>query len=141
MGERELREKYGGKLPKAINRAIRAEVPGGNEALDKLTDLAAAAKQSHWHDKAGRPTPEADAYYRHQRTVIAPMDAQVRRTWGVAPDAGATRDANPRPPARRGPGGPKKRAGAGGGAGGAGRNGRGGGGGGANRGARPRRNG
>ena len=27
MGERELREKYGGKLAKAINRAIRAEVP------------------------------------------------------------------------------------------------------------------
>ena len=31
MGEREIRAKYGGHLPKAINRAIRAEVPGGNE--------------------------------------------------------------------------------------------------------------
>ena len=36
MGEKELREKYGGKLLKAINRAIRAEVTGGNEALDRL---------------------------------------------------------------------------------------------------------
>ena len=39
MGERELRAKYGGKLAKAINRAIRAEVKGGNEALDKLTAI------------------------------------------------------------------------------------------------------
>src|SRR5688500_8779611 len=83
MGERELREKYGGKLPKAINRAIRAEIPGGNEALDRLTDLAAAAKHSHWHDKQGRPTPEAEAYYKHQRNVVARMDEQVRKTWGV----------------------------------------------------------
>ena len=97
MGERELREKYGGKLPKAINRAIRAEVPGGNEALDQLTHLAAAAKQSHWHDKAGRPTPEAEAYYKHQRDVIGRMDAQVRRTWNVPADAGrdATRKRSP----------------------------------------------
>jgi hypothetical protein len=100
MGERELREKYGGKLPKAINRAIRAEIPGGNEALDTLTHLAAAAKHSHWHDKQGRSTPEAEAYYKHQRNVVERMAAQVRKTWGVAPDAGA-RDARPRPATRR----------------------------------------
>jgi hypothetical protein len=96
MGERELREKYGGKLPKAINRAIRAEIPGGNEALDRLTDLAAAAKHSHWHDKQGRPTPEAEAYYKHQRNVVARMDEQVRKTWGVPVDA-VGRDARRRP--------------------------------------------
>ena len=96
MGEREIREKYGGKLVKAINRAIRAEIPGGNEALDRLTHLAAAAKHSHWHDKAGRPTPEAEEYYKHQRDVIEKMDAQVRRTWGVPAGAGG-RDARPRP--------------------------------------------
>src|SRR5688572_20844500 len=105
MGERELREKYGGKLPKAINRAIRAEIPGGNEALDRLTHLAAAAKQSHWHDKAGRPTPEAEAYYKHQRTVVARMDEQVRKTWGVPVDAGG-REARPRP--TRSGSGPKR---------------------------------
>lgn len=94
MGERELREKYGGKLPKAINRAIRAEVPGGNEALDTLTHLAAAAKQSHWHDKQGRPTPEAEAYYKHQRDVVGRMEAQVRKTWEV--EAGAPGRERPR---------------------------------------------
>jgi hypothetical protein len=109
MGERELREKYGGKLPKAVNRAIRAEVPGGNEALDRLTDLAAAAKQSHWHDKQGRPTPEAEAYYKHQRDVVERMQAQVCRTWGVAPGAvaaaaaakGGTAGGKKRPAGRR----------------------------------------
>jgi hypothetical protein len=88
MGERELRDKYGGKLVKAINRAIRAEVPGGNEALDKLTQLAAAAKQSRWKDKQGRETPEATAYHKHVRDVIDKMDAQVRKTYGLPPDKG-----------------------------------------------------
>ena len=53
MGEREIREKYGGKLPKAINRAIRAEVIGGNAALDKLTQLAGPP------GTAAGPTPRA----------------------------------------------------------------------------------
>jgi hypothetical protein len=85
MGERELREKYGGKLIKAINRAIRAEIPGGNEALDKLTQLAAAARQSHWTDKAGKDTAEAVSYQKHMK-VIEQMDAQVRKTYGLPPD-------------------------------------------------------
>ncbi len=98
MGERELREKYGGKLAKAINRAIRAEIPGGNEALDRLTNLAGAARHSHWEDKVGQPTPEAAAYFKHQREVVDRMEAQVRQTWGIAP---ARRVGN-RPPPRKG---------------------------------------
>ena len=90
MGDRELREKYGGKLPKAINRAIRAEVPGGNEALEKLTQLAGAARQSRWKDHAGRETPEAEAYFKHKREVVDRMDAEVRRKWGVPPDEGGS---------------------------------------------------
>jgi hypothetical protein len=98
MGERELREKYGGKLAKAINRAIRAEVPGGNEALDRLTNLAGAARHSHWEDKVGQPTPEAAAYFKHQRDVVDRMEAQVRQTWGIPP----ARPAGKRPPPRQG---------------------------------------
>lgn len=96
MGERELREKYGGKLPKAINRAIRAEIPGGNDALDTLTHLAAAAKHSHWHDKQGRLTPEAEAYYKHQQNVVERMAQQVRKTWNVPAGAGDDRRARDR---------------------------------------------
>jgi hypothetical protein len=84
MGERELRAKYGGKLAKAINRAIRAEVKGGNEALDTLTQLAGPARHSHWKDPSGQDTAEATAYYRHQK-VVARMEAEVRNRWGVAP--------------------------------------------------------
>ena len=86
MGERELREKYGGKLAKAINRAIRAETPGGNEALDKLTQLAGAARQSRWKDHSGKDTPEAVAYFKHKRDVVDRLDAQVRKRWGIPPD-------------------------------------------------------
>ena len=86
MGEREIREKYGGKLAKAINRAIRAEIPGGNEALDKLTQLAGAARHSEWKDRAGNDTPEAVVYFRHKRDVVDRMTAQVRKKWGVPPD-------------------------------------------------------
>jgi len=91
MSEQTLRAKYGGKLAKAINRAIRAELPGGNEALDRLTHLAGAARQSHWKDRAGKHTEEAAAYYRHKRDVIDAMDAQIRRKWGISPTA-KTRD-------------------------------------------------
>ena len=92
MGEREIRAKYGGKLAKAINRAIRAEVAGGNEALDKLTELAGAALHSGWKDRSGRETPEAAAYFKHKREVVDRMAAEVRQRWGVPPDA----DTNPK---------------------------------------------
>ena len=121
MGEREIREKYGGKLPKAINRAIRAEVPGGNEALDKLTQLAGAARHSRWTDHAGRETPEAAAYFKHKREVVDRMDAEVRRRWAVGPDGeGPPRRGHRGHPAkgrahtaRKGPGEKGARAGAG----------------------------
>jgi hypothetical protein len=93
MDDKKIRAKYGGKLAKAINRAIRAEIPGGNEALDTLTQLAGAARHSLWVDRDGNDTPEAAAYYRHKRTVIDRMDAQVRKNWGVPPDMG--KDAPP----------------------------------------------
>ena len=86
MGERELREKYGGKLAKAINRAIRAEIPGGNEALDKLTHLSAPILQSGWTDRSGNPTPEAAAYFKHKQDVVDKMESRIRKAWGIAAD-------------------------------------------------------
>ena len=96
MGERELREKYGGKLAKAINRAIRAEIPGGNEALDKLTDLAAPILQSGWKDRSGNPTPEAAAYFKHKRNVVDKLEAQVRKKWGIPMEDKPQRKRRPR---------------------------------------------
>jgi hypothetical protein len=99
MGERELREKYGGKLAKAINRAIRAEVPGGNEALDRLMALSGPAMHSRWTDRRGVETPEAAAYYRHKRSVVDPMEAAVRKAWGLPPAGDEKRPV--RPPRQR----------------------------------------
>ena len=86
-----IREKYGGKLPKAINRAIRAEIPGGNQALDKMTELA-GARTSGWFDHQGQKTPEAKAYYKHKREVVGKMDAMVRKRWGIPLDMGKDDD-------------------------------------------------
>lgn len=83
MGERELREKYGGKLAKAINRAIRAEIEGGNEALDTLTKLAGPAMQSGWKAPNGDPTPEAVLYARHKRNVVDKLESIIRRKWEI----------------------------------------------------------
>jgi hypothetical protein len=99
MSERDLRAKYGGKLPKAINRAIRAELPGGNEALDKLTHLAAPILQAGWKDHAGNPTPEAAAYFKHQRKVVEPMEAEIRKRWGLPMvEISAKKSSRPRAP-------------------------------------------
>ena len=111
MGERELREKYGGKLAKAINRAIRAEVAGGGAALDRLTHLAGPALHSGWQDPKGKPTAEAAAYFKHQREVVEPMEAEVRSRWGVPAAAAAAATgkraaSRPRAPKRK----PGKRA-------------------------------
>ncbi len=83
MGERELREKYGGKLAKAINRAIRAEITGGGAALDRLTELAGPAMHSGWKERNGNPTEEAAAYFKHKRQVVEKMEALVREKWGI----------------------------------------------------------
>ena len=108
MGEREIRAKYGGKLAKAINRAIRAEVPGGNEALDKLTQLAGPARQSGWKGKNGQDTPEAEAYFRHQKDVLAPIEAQVRKRWGIPPEKASRGPAPRKAQSRKGPSAPRK---------------------------------
>ncbi len=83
MPEKELRAKYGGKLPKAINRAIRAEIPAGNTALDTLTNLAGPAMQSGWTTPNGSPTPEAVAYFKHKRGVVDKLEMQIRKKYGI----------------------------------------------------------
>jgi hypothetical protein len=101
-GERKLREKYGGKLAKAINRAIRAEIPGGNAALDTLTDLAGPARHSGWKDRDGNPTPEAAAYFKHQRLVVDKMEDAIRSKWGIPTAQKQSMPASKQKPNRRG---------------------------------------
>src|SRR3954468_24069007 len=107
MGERELRAKYGGKLPKAIHRAIRAEIMGGNEALDTLTALAGPAMQSGWKERNGNPTEPAVAYFKHKRTVVDKMEAEIRRKWGIPLED--SRSTKPKRPRKRAAGDPADR--------------------------------
>ena len=83
MSEKAIREKYGGKLAKAINRAIRAEITGGNAALDQLTQLAGPALHSGWYEKSGKPTPEAAKYFKHKHDVVDKMEAKIRSAWKI----------------------------------------------------------
>ena len=54
MGNKELVGRYGGKGRNAINRAIRAELAGGGEALDALSLSLAMADRLGWVDDAGQ---------------------------------------------------------------------------------------
>lgn len=76
-----LRSKYGGRVHEAINRAIRAECPGGNEAIDALTLLHQMCGRLGWSDGRGK-TPLAVAYERVLAIVNA-MDDEIRRRYGL----------------------------------------------------------
>jgi hypothetical protein len=102
MGERELREKYGGKLPKAINRAIRAELPGGNEALDTLARLSGPAASSGWTHQDGKPTDEAAAFNKQQQKVDQ-LAAAIRERYGIPLDAPDPATKSKRSPRKRHP--------------------------------------
>ena len=70
---------------RADKQLAKARARDSLQALDKLTELAGPARHSHWKDPSGQDTPEAAAYYRHQK-VIARMEAEVRKRWGVPPE-------------------------------------------------------
>ena len=104
MGELELREKYGGKLAKAINRASCAEIPGGNDALDKLTHLAdasskAAGKSRRQSDSRGRGVFQTSTQCRRKN------GPQIREKWQIPPEE--KQQAKTPPPPQSKPGGPQ----------------------------------
>lgn len=77
-----LRTKYGGRLDEAINRAIRAECPGGNEALDTMTLIKQMLDRHGWTGPDGKPTPLSMAF-RRVREIVEAMDEAVCHTYGV----------------------------------------------------------
>jgi hypothetical protein len=85
MSEKAIREKYGGKLDKAINRAIRAELPEGNEALDKLAKLSGPAAHASKGARGGEPIPEVKAFEKQKR-VVAQLEAKIRKKYGLPPE-------------------------------------------------------
>lgn len=83
MPTRELREHYGkSNQPAAINAAIRAECPGGNEALEALTLLKQIADRHGWQGENGTASVPAMAYGRVLE-IVAAMERAVRARWGL----------------------------------------------------------
>jgi hypothetical protein len=96
MSEKGIRAKYGGKLAKAINRAIREEIIGGDAALDQLTQLAGPALHSGWYESSGKPTPEATKYFKHKHEVVDKMEAKIRTKWHIPAPSRKTERRSPK---------------------------------------------
>jgi len=58
-------------------------VPGGNVALDRLTDLAGPAMHSGWKERNGKPTEAAAAYFKHNARSSKRWKPFVRQKWGI----------------------------------------------------------
>ncbi len=82
---RDLREKYGkSNLRQAVNAAIRAELPGGNDVLDLLELTHHAADRLGWEDADGQPSLLRVIHERLARAANA-MEQEIRRRYGMPP--------------------------------------------------------
>lgn len=91
-----LRSTYGGRTDEAINRAIRAECPGGRETLDAVNDWHKICTRLGWGDRADHGTgaePLHVTAYRHLLSILDAMEARVRDTYGLPPKPGPDPDA------------------------------------------------
>lgn len=81
-----LREKYGknAKRREAINRAIRAECPGGDDALDRLEDWHKICYRRGWDDIGGEEPLQVTAY-RHLLDIVDSMEDWVRTEYDLPP--------------------------------------------------------
>lgn len=86
MPTKDLRARYGqnGGTQGMINRAIRAECPGGGEALDLLTLLLQIGDRVGWADADSKPTVAHVAYMR-VCWIVDKMEAAVRATYDMPP--------------------------------------------------------
>lgn len=82
MPVEELKSKYGGKTKEAVNRAIRAECAGGDEAIDAMSLAKQICDRHGWADPDGTPSVHAVLYERLMWVVDA-MEDDVRERWGL----------------------------------------------------------
>lgn len=83
-----IKLKYGRNLKthEAINRAIRAELPGGSELLDRVRDWHKICQRLGWDatDASGGEALHLTAY-RHLIEIADVMEAEIRRRYALPP--------------------------------------------------------
>ena len=83
MTQKDLRDAHGeGKLRQVLNRAIRAEIPGGPETLDALELAHKILRRTGETEASGQPTIAKVAYDRLCGIADA-MESEIRRRYGL----------------------------------------------------------
>jgi hypothetical protein len=87
MGTRELKARYGtnGGTAAALNRAIRAEIPGGAETLDALELAHQIVSRTGELESDGRTPTIAQVFHDRLSAIANAMDAEVRRRYTMPP--------------------------------------------------------
>lgn len=84
MPIKDLRDKYGDtKGPKLVNRAIRAEVIGGNECLDGLEQAHFLARKLRARNYRG--ADEAESVIATLNKIRDYMADEIERRYGMGP--------------------------------------------------------
>lgn len=84
MSYRALKARYKGKTREAINKAIRAECPGGDEALDGLNDWHKVCEHRGWQGADGRGEESLQVTaYRHLLEIVDAMEDSVRARYSL----------------------------------------------------------
>ena len=78
MGYNNIKRKYGGSNKSAVNRAIRAELTGGNEALEALTAANRLCIHRGIRDPETSPAGEA-VMYRAVFDIVQTMENEIWR--------------------------------------------------------------
>lgn len=85
---KDLRARYhASNSLQAINRAIRAECPGGAETLDALELLHQIVRRVGETEPDGRAPTVAKVAYDRLTAIAVAMECDVRRRWGMPPRA------------------------------------------------------
>lgn len=86
MPFRELRERYHGTSSRStINRAIRAECPGGAVALNALEAWHGTCKRLGWGDKHSDSLPVHVRAYRDILEIVDAMEDRIREIYSIPP--------------------------------------------------------
>lgn len=87
MPTRELCAKYGqnGGQRAAVNKAIRAELAGGNEVLDSLELFHKIVLRVGEHERDCKTPTIAQVAHDRLSAIADAMEAEIRRRYGMSP--------------------------------------------------------